>query len=138
VRLVAQAPEDLAGAGPASFNVPVTFRRRGVETRLVLGHRDRDAASDPKLIATVARAHDRLHWLADGRATSINELAVQTNLHLSEVSRLLPLAFLAPDIVEAIVDGRQPPELTAERLMRTRLPKSWERQRRTLGFAPPG
>jgi hypothetical protein len=53
-----------------------------------------------------------------------------------EVSRVLPLAFLAPDIAEAILDGRQPPELTASRLKRLRnLPLNWEQQRRYLGFA---
>jgi hypothetical protein len=46
----------------------------------------------------------------------------------------LPLAFLAPDIVEAILQGRQPVELTALRLKRTRLPLSWVEQRRLLGF----
>jgi hypothetical protein len=51
------------------------------------------------------------------------------------VSRILPLAFLAPDIVEAILDGRQPPELTAARLKRMRdLPLDWQQQRRYLGF----
>jgi site-specific DNA recombinase len=135
-RLVGQHSEDFDDSGPASFSVPLSFRRRGVETKLVLGDRDRKAVPDAKLIETVARARDWLDRLADGRATSINDLAAQTKVHPSEVSRRLPLAFLAPDIVEAIVKGRQPPELTAERLMRTTLPKNWERQRRALGFAP--
>jgi hypothetical protein len=48
----------------------------------------------------------------------------------------LPLAFLAPDIVEAILEGRQPIELTAARMMRIRdLPLSWAEQRQRLGFA---
>ncbi len=52
-------------------------------------------------------------------------------------TRLLRLSYLAPDIVTAIVDGQQPPGLTAEKLMRnTRLPLSWEAQRKRLGFAP--
>ena len=55
----------------------------------------------------------------------------------SYVTRLLRLAYLAPDIVTAIIDGRQPPGLTANTLMRnTRLPLSWEAQRKRLGFAP--
>jgi len=52
-----------------------------------------------------------------------------------DVSRFLPLAFLAPDIVEAILRGEQPVSLTAEKLKRLRnLPKSWEEQRELLGF----
>ena len=49
----------------------------------------------------------------------------------------LRLAYLAPDIVTAIIDGRQPPGLTANTLMRnTRLPLRWEAQRKRLGFEP--
>lgn len=45
------------------------------------------------------------------------------------------LTLQAPDIVEAILDGKQPVELTAEKLKRLRLlPKSWEEQRQLLGF----
>ena len=52
-----------------------------------------------------------------------------------DVSRILPLGLLAPDIVEAILDGRQPVELTAARLKRVRdLPISWVEQRRLLDF----
>ena len=53
----------------------------------------------------------------------------------SYVTRLLRLAYLAPDIVTAIIDGRQPPGLTANTLMKnTRLPFRWEAQRKRLGF----
>jgi len=52
-----------------------------------------------------------------------------------DVSRFLPLAFLAPDIVEAILAGRKPVELTSKKLKRLRnLPKSWEEQRQLLDF----
>lgn len=50
--------------------------------------------------------------------------------------RLIRLAFLAPDIVAAIVEGRQPTDLTATRLSRWKnLPLGWAEQRRDLGFA---
>ena len=49
-------------------------------------------------------------------------------------SRTIQLAFLAPDIVEAILAGHQPVELTPRRLMRTELPIEWHRQRCLLGF----
>lgn len=52
------------------------------------------------------------------------------------MSRVLPLAFLAPDIVEAIIDGQQPVELTVTALRRgPELPASWDAQRRMPGFA---
>lgn len=54
----------------------------------------------------------------------------------ADLSRLLPLALLAPDIVEAIIEGRQPVDLTVSRLKRTpELPASWTEQRRLLGCA---
>ncbi len=57
-------------------------------------------------------------------------------IDLGDVSRRLPLAFLAPDIIEAILGGRQPIELTAARMMRIRdLPLSWAEQRQRLGLA---
>ncbi len=52
------------------------------------------------------------------------------------MSRRLPLAFLAPDIVEAILERPQPIELTAARITRIRdLPLSWAEQRQRLGLA---
>ena len=50
---------------------------------------------------------------------------------------MLRLAFLAPDIVEAMIEGTQPPDLTAKRLIRREdLPLDWHEQRRRLGFVP--
>ena len=55
------------------------------------------------------------------------------------VSQVLPLAFLAPDIVAMILDGRHPPDLTAERLIKhTKLPVDWAQQRRLLIARPLG
>jgi hypothetical protein len=76
--------------------------------------------------------------LTKGKASSIREVAGLNDVDENDVSRFLPLAFLAPDIVEAILAGRQPPELTAEKLKRLKcLPASWEEQRKVLGFGHP-
>lgn len=58
-------------------------------------------------------------------------VARRDHQQVSKVSRALPLAFLAPDIVALIVEGRQPPALTAERLIQRRrpLPMDWGEQR---------
>ena len=68
------------------------------------------------------------------RDTSLSAIARRAGVHVGDVSRSLQLAFLAPDLVEAILDGTQPVALTPERLKRAReLPLLWEEQRAMLG-----
>ncbi len=124
-----------SGPGTIPLDIPVRFRRRGAEMKLVMtDERATTINPDPRLIATVARAH---HWseeLRIGVASSVGDLVTRHGVDQGGVSRSLPLAFLAPDIVEAILQGRQPGELTAARLKQIRLPMSWAEQRRLLGF----
>ena len=81
-----------------------------------------------------------MNWmqrLTSGATTTTAELAREDGIDDDEIGRVLPLAFLAPDIVEAIVQGRQPVVLTANYLKRLKpLPASWAEQRRLLGFVP--
>ena len=115
--------------------VPFSLKRRGVEAKLVVGDGHHDTSVDPVLVSTIARAHASFAKLASGDAIGINHIAQQQNVPASEISRLLPLAFLAPDIVEAIMAGRQPPEITAKHLKRfDNLPLDWDLQRKALGF----
>jgi site-specific DNA recombinase len=87
-----------------------------------------------KLVSLLADAHRWVDDLAKGQAISVRDLAQQNHRDPSEVSRTLPLAFLAPDIVDAILDGRQPLDLTPHELKRLVLPLRWDDQRRRLGF----
>ncbi len=65
----------------------------------------------------------------------IGDIAESQGVHHSYVSRLIRLAFLSPEITEAILDGRQPLGLTATKLMRvSRLPLDWRAQGQALGF----
>jgi site-specific DNA recombinase len=79
----------------------------------------------------IARAHDWRDQLIAGEVSGPRSIAKQTGLDESYVRRILGLAFLAPDIVEIILNGRQPENLTLEKL-RTKLPMSWVEQRRIL------
>jgi len=117
--------------------VPAQIRRRGVEMRLVLdGGNTQTAKPDPVLIKAVARAHKWFDDLASGRARSLGDIARREGVSDRYVSHLMPLAFLAPDIIEAILAGTQPADLTAETLTRrTELPLSWADQKAALGFA---
>ena len=92
-------------------------------------------APDPNLVCLLVQAQQWFAELRSDSELSVNTLAKRHLVDSGDVSRILPLAFLAPDIVEAILDGRQPPELTAARLKRIKeLPLSWRRQREILGF----
>ena len=67
--------------------------------------------------------------------TPTQELAKIENEDRNEISRILPLAFLAPNIVESILSGTQPVDLTALHLKRlSNLPSNWSQQRQELGF----
>jgi len=128
---VAAHPEGLI-----DFTVPVALRRRGVEAKLVIRAAQGEvAAPDRNLFALVAQARRWFDQLAGGEVGSIQEIARRDGFDASDVGRNIQLAFLAPDIVEAILAGRQPVELTARNLRRIgALPLEWDRQRRLLGF----
>ncbi len=132
-----EAKTGTQGQHELRLDLPVKFKRRGVEMKLVItDERDRPPAPDQHLIAAVARGR---HWFArirGGEVRSVRDLAERHGVNQGDVSRILPLGLLAPDITQAILAGRQPIELTAKRLKRIRdLPVSWAEQRRILGFA---
>ena len=105
------------------------FRQRGVETKLVLPglaqqqHRSR---CDPALIKAIVRGRAWFEELATGRARSLQELAKRDGITRRYIRRLVNLAFLSPPLVEAILQGRQPAELTATRLSELDLPLAWD------------
>ena len=119
-----------------TLTVPARLRRAGKEMRIVLEDGSDSTAPDPSLLRLLVRAnaiHDRL--LAD-QSLTLEEIAKEEKMVASYATRLFRLTLLAPNIVSAILNGNQPPELTARKLMDdTRLPLDWNEQRRSLGFA---
>ncbi len=110
------------------LTIPLEIRRRGVEARIVVASEE-DAEPDPVLIDLIGRAHLLLRILTDGSGRSMGELAAETGIHIADVSRLLPLAFLSPKLTDAILSGRQPAELTGRQLSRLdELPIIWTAQ----------
>jgi hypothetical protein len=124
-------------AEPILLRAQITLRRRGVESKLVL--RDgttQDQKPDPILCQTIARARSWFEEIASGRVASIREMSRKVGTDETDITRVLPLAFLAPDILETILDGRQPTTLTAKELKRIpRFPSDWAAQRRLLGIS---
>jgi len=91
--------------------------------------------TDPILLKEIARAYRCFDAVPTGRVASYSQLCVEEGIDDRYVRRILPLAFLAPQIVQSILAGKHPLDLTAKRLIRTiRLPLDWQAQKQTLGF----
>jgi hypothetical protein len=120
------------------LEIEARVKRCGGEMRLVLPPDSRGQVrshSVSSLIKALARAHKWHEWIMAGEVSGQRAIAQRLGLNERYVSRVLQCAFLAPDIVEAILDGRQPSNLSCERLT-VRLPLSWIEQRKQLGFPP--
>ena len=119
------------------LSVPVRLRRAGREIRMVIDGTDPLAAKpDARLIKLLLRARRFNATLAEGEGIPFAALAHREGVSRSYFTRLVRLSYLAPDITQAILDGRQPRDLTAEKLLEhSRLPLAWHDQRIALGFA---
>ena len=127
-------PEDRSDSA-IELTAAVAFKRRGVETKLVLpgrAQRTQSSRSDPALIKAIARGRAWFEELATGRARSLQELAKRDGITRRYIRRLVGLAFLSPQLVEAILQGRQSVELTATRLTELDLPLDWTEQHKLL------
>ena len=89
--------------------------------------------SKPSLVKAVARAFGWYERILEGKALDQRSLARHSSLTERYVGKVLGFAFLAPDIVEAILDGRQPVDLNFEKLSK-QIPLSWAEQRQRFGF----
>ena len=91
---------------------------------------------DARLIKLLIRAHRFNARLVGSAGMSFAALAKREGVSPSYFTRLVRLSYLAPDITQAILDARQPPDLTADKLLaHSRLPLAWHEQRTLLGFA---
>ena len=108
-----------------------TCRKRGVETRIVM--ETGSARPDKVLIAAITKAH--AWWAALRSGTSMRDIAEKEGVSQRRIAVLITLAFLAPDITEAILQGRQSITLTTDALVRNPLPLSWDEQREALAFS---
>ena len=141
VALKIQVPCSHAGVRTSSVLglsrfVPLTMKRRGVETRIVIAAGNEPPRKvDPALLKAVARARAWFDELASGRVRSLAEVARKEGILKRYVERLSRLAFVAPAIVEAICQGQQPAELSTQTLLnRIDLPLEWPAQRDALGI----
>jgi hypothetical protein len=124
--------------GTQILSVPIELRRSGREIKLLIAGADRFATAKPdgRLIKLLIRARRFNATLVGSDGVPFTALAKREGVSPSYFTRLVRLSYLAPDITQAILDGRQPRDLTADKLLaHSRLPLAWDEQRRVLGFA---
>jgi hypothetical protein len=118
------------------LTIPIRLKRVGNELKMIVENGSRSEGPNAGLVRTLVRANlirDRI--LAD-KTLTLEEVAKSEGIVPSYATRLFRLTLLAPDIISAILGGKQPPELTARKLLNDiRLPLDWSEQRRILGFA---
>ena len=107
---------------------PFQLRKRRVETKVVLGNCTIEA--DQTLIRYVAKAHS--WYQAIKRGCSFDDIADKEGVSAQRIRQLIGIAFLAPDIVRQILEGKQPVSLTSEWLQRNNIPSCWEHQRQLI------
>jgi hypothetical protein len=121
-----------------TVRIPMAWKRRGGR-KVIIAPDGGDAWApakprpDDALIRAVVRAHRWKRRLEQRKCRTVSELAEAEGLTRSFVNRLLRLTLLAPDIVEAILDGRQPKGMQLEELTRA-MPSGWAEQRESMAI----
>ena len=123
-----------ADADTITIHIPMTFRKRGGRKMVVTP----DGAPwaprprvDNAMVKALARAFRWQRMLDEGVCGTIEELAKREKVNRGYMSRVLRLTLLAPDIVEAILDGRQPEGMRLEELLEGLRGWMWDGQRRS-------
>jgi hypothetical protein len=119
-------------ADTLTIRIPMRLQRRGGR-KLIMTPEGLAAPSptprrDETLVRAMVKAHRWRRRIESGHARSITDLAEQEGVTVAYVCRLLPLTCLAPDIVETILDGRQPKGLRLAEVLGNG-PLGWEAQR---------
>ena len=130
-------------AGPEvetlTIRIPIRLHRRGGRKLIIMPEGvaapARKPSRDETLVKALVRAHRWRRRIESGQAKSITDLAEQEGVTNAYVCRLLPLTCLAPDLVEAILDGRQPKGLRLAQMLGNG-PVAWQEQLRAYALQP--
>jgi len=107
-----------------TFETQFQHRKRGVETKLILG--ENQNKTDPALIQELAMAHHYFEQIKSGK--DFDEVAASCNISKRRLMQILELAFLSPEIVKTILKGQQPSQLTSRYIQRNQFPANWQKQ----------
>ena len=115
-----------------TFRVPLTIKKRGVEAKLFAG--EFQSKHDRTLLTALSKAEVWVDQLKAG--LSLSDIADQQNCSESFIRKRIALAFLSPEIKSAILEGRQPVDLSLEKLTRSRIPMGWSDQQERYQISP--
>jgi hypothetical protein len=128
-------PLEPAASQVIVLSIPARVRRTGMETRLLIEGIEERRDPDRSLVRLLGQAQNFHDMVARNTDMSLSELAEAAGVTRSYFTRVFRLSFLAPHITTAILEGSQPPEITANKLKQVgRLDPFWPGQDRQLGF----
>lgn len=117
--------EDRVVDGFLILTSPFQHRKRGVETKLIIGNEP--AEIDETLLRNIGRGHRFFELVVSGR--TLDEVATIEGVSKHRIKQVIELAFLAPDVIRSVREGRQPVGLTSDWLMRHAFSPVWTEQR---------
>src|ERR1700682_1700099 len=126
-------PNLSADGRTVTVRIPISIRRRGGSKLVIAPDGTTDTWASPcrridnAMVKAIARAFRWREMLENGTHATIAEIAAAEKINESYVGRVLRLTLFAPDMVEAILNGQQPAEMTLAVLMQP-LPLEWARQ----------
>jgi hypothetical protein len=126
-----------------TVHVPMTFRRRGGRKIIVAPDGTAIAAAAPRfnvdnvLVKALVRGFRWRKLLDDETCSTIKEIAAKERVEVSYIAEVIRLTLLAPDLIELILDGRQPPGWQLRQFRRS-FPLEWQAQRDKLRRSPAG
>jgi len=120
-------------------HIPMTFKRRGGRKEIIVpqgleGKPSSKQIAQNAILVAISRAFRWKDLVESGRVKNLAEIARANKVDGSYVSRILDLTLLAPDIIDAILDGREPSGLSLAMLTKRQIPLQWEVQRETFGI----
>jgi hypothetical protein len=124
-----------------SVLIPIKIRKKKGYVTMILpeGAKEYEDIENPqnyneKLTQAFAKAHKWKIMLKQKEVDSLSEIAAIEKVDKAYIAKIFKLNYVAPDIVEAILDGQQPQDLTLRDFTKKSIPDLWEEQRMIFGF----
>ena len=122
----------ISESAPYILHIPIRVKRvRGGATMIVNANGDPSRVANPTLTTAIAKGYIWNQLLVTGKVKNMKALVAVAGVDDSYIRKLLPLAWLAPDVIEAVIEGREPEHIKLMDLLKV-APLSWEKQRAKL------